>query len=211
LGISVRIVDWLCFFFVLILATGRQRGQGQTSGMTLKVNALPGDCLSGVLHITTTPALFAKVSVTFYNQENQRNHMIKQVKDIDWFGQRSVFQHQKFFNDMRHRAKWSKEHDDRNNDQDRVWYFVKKRPHVNPLDNGSIWWRFNRKEAYLLVGKALIYHQYGISFPIHADFRQNIRMKKLLWFSVQIKFIPRYVIEHVNGAILIQIILNREP
>jgi hypothetical protein len=43
--------------------------------------------------------------------------MEEKIKYIYWSGQVAVFEHYQFFNDMRHRAKWGKQHKYGNNDE----------------------------------------------------------------------------------------------
>ena len=50
--------------------------------------------------------------------------MVKQVKNVDWLGQSTIFEHDQFFHHMGHRSERSKEHQDCHSDQNWVRNFV---------------------------------------------------------------------------------------
>jgi len=61
------------------------------------------------------------LSIVFYhfqNQQHQRKQMIEQIKNINRLMERSIYQHQNFFNHMRHWFDWSHQHQDCENDKD---------------------------------------------------------------------------------------------
>jgi hypothetical protein len=57
--------------------------------------------------------------------------MKKQIKDIDGPLQYAVFEHQQFFNHMRHGIKRGEQHQDRNRDNNGIWNFVDKLNHFS--------------------------------------------------------------------------------
>ena len=50
--------------------------------------------------------------------------MVEQIKNVDWLGQSTIFQHDQFFQHMGHRSEWSKEHENCDDDQNCIGYFV---------------------------------------------------------------------------------------
>ena len=52
--------------------------------------------------------------------------MVEQIKNVNWLGYHAIFEHDQFFDYMWHWPKWSKKHKNCNNDQNPVWYFIKK-------------------------------------------------------------------------------------
>ena len=52
--------------------------------------------------------------------------MIKKIENVNWLGQHTIFEHDQFFDNMGHRSEGSKEHEYRYDDQNCIWYFVKK-------------------------------------------------------------------------------------
>jgi hypothetical protein len=55
--------------------------------------------------------------------------MKEQIEYIDRPGQVAVFKHDQFFNHMRHRTEWRKQHKNRYKNQNWIGYAVKKTPH----------------------------------------------------------------------------------
>ena len=52
--------------------------------------------------------------------------MVKQIENVDWLGECTIFKHDQFFDYMGHGSEWSKEHKNSNSDKNHVWYFIKK-------------------------------------------------------------------------------------
>ena len=55
--------------------------------------------------------------------------MVEKIKYVYRLGQCTIFEHDKFFNYMRHRFKWSKYHENGNYDKNWIWNFIKNSPH----------------------------------------------------------------------------------
>ncbi len=60
--------------------------------------------------------------------------MKKQIENIDRPGQVAIFQHDQFFNQVRHRAERRQQHKCGDENQNRVGYAVKKTAHMGISD-----------------------------------------------------------------------------
>lgn len=52
--------------------------------------------------------------------------MIEQIENINWLGRCVIFEYDQFIDYIGLRSEWSKKHEYSNDDQNHVWYFIKK-------------------------------------------------------------------------------------
>ncbi len=86
--------------------------------------------------------LASGVTHDFGRQKDRGQQMIDQVQYVDGFGQHAVFEHDRFFDDVRHRPERGQQQERGNDDEWCVWQFVEPIEHCTNIayGYGRLWY-----------------------------------------------------------------------